>query len=356
MAWIKRNIGMLIGGIVALVLLGLGGWYLYSKMQEDEAITAELDQATSSFKEIVNRPIHPGNDRVNNIQLAKDEHKKMEDVLMRIRNRITGPELPKDLTNKDFRALLDNTVAELAREADRQAITLPQGGKDYWFTFAVEKTAVEFKSLETLTYALMDIKSICDVLYSAKIHDLIALKRVSTSSDESGGDFLYDKRINTNDYTIVSPYEVTFQGFSSELARVMEGLIKAKRCFVVKNIGVDVAPNAGAPPKPKTTTAPPPMMFPGRYGPMGGGRYGGMAGGYGMGGYGMGGYGMPQVPIQPQSVPQAGPRKNVLLDENKLRFTLSIDSVRLKPLPAKKPATAQPAPKQLTSVTGEAPK
>src|SRR5438876_5289824 len=119
MAWIKRNLGMIIGGVVALALLGLGGWYLYAKIQEDETVTTELDQATTSFKEIVNRPVHPGNDKVNNIQLAKEEHKKMEDVLNRVRERMKGPELPKDLTNRDFRALLDETVTQLAREADR---------------------------------------------------------------------------------------------------------------------------------------------------------------------------------------------------------------------------------------------
>src|SRR6185295_20278650 len=101
-----------------------------------------LDQAASSFKEIVNRPVHPGNDKVNNIQLAKEEHKKMQDLLETMRERMAGPPLQKDLNSKEFRALLDNTVTEMRRDAERLGITLPNQGQDYWFTFLSQKTAV----------------------------------------------------------------------------------------------------------------------------------------------------------------------------------------------------------------------
>jgi hypothetical protein len=335
MAWLKRNLGLVIGGVVALALLGLGGWYLYTKIQEDEAVNNDLETATTSFKDIVNRPVHPGNEKVNNIQLAKEENKKLEDLLAQMRARIAGPSLPKELNNKEFRALLDNTVTELRRNAEKLGIGLPGTPpgtvSDYWFTFQPQKTAVEFKNLDTLTYQLLDIKSICDVLYNAKVHDLIGLKRVAASSDENGGEFLSDKRITTNDVAIVMPYEVTFQGFSSELAQVMEGLIKAKQCFVVKNIGVDKAPST-QPAAPMRT--PPPPMYSNPYASPYGNPYRSR--------YGMG---MMPPPVAAAPQPQPGLRKNVLLDENKLRITLAVDSVRAKPVKEKK---AEPKPQQLT--------
>jgi hypothetical protein len=340
MAWIKRNLGLVIGGVVALALLGVGGWYLYAKMQEDQTVTADLDQAASSFKEIVNRPVHPGNDKVNNIQLAKDEHKKMEDLLEAMRDRIAGPPLPKDLNNKEFRALLDNTIVEMRRDAEKRGITLPNQGQDYWFTFQSQKTAVEFKNLETLTYELLDIKTIVDILYNSKVHDLIGLKRVQANSDENGADFLTDKRITTNDVAIITPYEVTFQGFSAELGRVMEGLIKAKRCFIVKNIGVDKAPSTTPSSTPRT---PVPQTMP--YGNPYGNRY---AGGMGMNPYARGMMSQPAAPA-PQPVT---PRNNVILDENKLRITLAIDSVRIKPKEEKK---KEQKPQQLTQAPAVTP-
>jgi len=274
--------------------------------------------------------------------LAKDEHKKMEDLLQTMRDRIAGPPLPKDLNNKEFRALLDNTIVEMRRDADKRGITLPNQGQDYWFTFQSQKTAVEFKNLETLTYELLDIKTIVDILYNSKVHDLIGLKRVQANSDENGADFLMDKRITTNDVAIISPYEVTFQGFSAELGRVMEGLIKAKRCFIVKNIGVDKAPSTTPSSTPRTPA--PPVM------PYGGSPYGGMSrGGY----YGGGGYGrgmMPQ-PAAPAAQPLT-PRNNVILDENKLRITLAIDSVRIKPKEEKK---KEQKPQQLTQAPAATP-
>ena len=33
MSWIKRNLFFLVGGVVAAALLGLAGWYCYSKWQ-----------------------------------------------------------------------------------------------------------------------------------------------------------------------------------------------------------------------------------------------------------------------------------------------------------------------------------
>src|SRR5207237_119149 len=63
-------------------------------------------------------------------------------------------------------------------------------------------------------------------------------------------------------------------------AHVMEGFVGAERCFIVKTVGVDKAPEA-KPATPPPTSAPvfsPEDMMRSRYG-MGGNRYGG--GGYG---------------------------------------------------------------------------
>ena len=39
MAWVKRNLFLLIGGLVALALLGLAGFYLYQRIEEDPWIS-----------------------------------------------------------------------------------------------------------------------------------------------------------------------------------------------------------------------------------------------------------------------------------------------------------------------------
>jgi hypothetical protein len=208
---------------------------------------------------------------------------------------------------------LDTSMAEMRRQADEAGVTLPN--TNFWFTFTQYKSTVDFKN-ETggLAAELEDIKEIMRIVYAARVNSLIALKRVPTSETENYGtsDYIQGARYpRTNDWAVSTGYEVTFQGFSSELARVMEGLANAKQCFVVKSVGVAQAPEE----RTKTPT-PPPMMIPPP-----------------MGAYDR--YRMMQP--QPMYIPQAAPRGKpqptgikTVLDENKLRFTLQVDSIRLK--------------------------
>ena len=163
-----------------------------------------------------------------------------------------------------------------------------------------------------------------DILYEAKIHDLVGLKRVAAATEDNNAtDFLGDKKPTTNEVAIVTPYEVTFQGFSSELAKVLEGLINSKQCFVVRSVGVEKASAITQPGMEGT-----PGTFPGYPGGYPGSRYSRYA---------------PQAYYPQPQVRRAG---NVLLDENKLRFVLMVDAVRLKPQPEEQAGMAQAMPGQ----------
>lgn len=307
MAWLKRNPGLVAGAVVALALMGLAGYYLWTKIQEEAAVTQQLEEANNRFNSLLRRPIHPGNEEVNNIERAREQVERLKVLLADVRNKIGTNEIPRKISNQEFRALLDNTVTELQRDAEKLGITLP--AKDYWFTFSPQKTLVEFNAIEMLMQQLMDIKALTEILYEAKIHDLVALKRVpAATEDNNQTDFLGDKKPTTNSVAIVTPYEITFNGFSSELANVLEGLINAEQCFVVRSVGVEKATEKAADPLnpgfPGYSTMSPSMMQ--RYAPQ---RY------------------------APPAYSYAQPRRssNVLLDEEKLKFVLMVDAVRLKP-------------------------
>ena len=325
MPWVKRNLGLVIGGAVALVLMAVAGFYLWQKYTEDQAVTAELESTTTRYQDLLNRPLHPGTEsgKVNNIELARREHERLQKFLADVRTRFGKREIPTNITDRDFRALLDNTIYEMKSSADSLGISLPQ--KDYWFTFAPQRQAVTFKSIEMLTHQLLDIKDLVDILYLAKIHDLKQIRRVPASSEDNNAtDFLTDKKPVTNDFAIFTPYELRFQGFSSELARVMENLVAAKRCYVVQSVAVDKAPPDGAAD---------PAMQPTFQDPRMSSRYGRYA---------------PMMAPPPVAVP-SGPRRppNVLLDEDKLQFVVLVHAVRLKDLPQTPgavPAEPQPAP------------
>lgn len=319
MVWVKRNLGLVIGGVVAFALLLVAGYYLWTKRAEDQTVTAELDTATARYQELLNRSVHPGDDRgkVNNIELAKREVERLQAFLDQVKGQFGSSKVPTNISNREFRALLDNTINDLQRTADQLGITLPQ--KDYWFTFAPQRTAVEFKSIDMLTHQLLDVKELCEILYDAKVQDLKGIRRVPASSEDNNTqDFLTDKKATTNEVAIVTPYELKFQGFSGELARVMDRLLQADRCFIVRSVAVDKAPDESA----AAAQMAVPMMDPRmRYNPR---------------------YSMPA----PVAAPPRRRPGNVLLDENKLLIEMRVDVVRLK-----EPSKDANAPQQVAQQT-----
>jgi len=315
MAWVKRNLGLVIGGAVALALMVLAGFYLWSQIQQDQEVTQQLEDQTQQFQQLLSRPYLPKGGKVNNIEFAKDENKHLEEFQQQVRSHFGTREVPTNITAREFRAMLDRTIYDLQKQAESLGITLPE--KDYWFTFAPEKQAVEFKNAIMLTYQLMDVKDLAEIMYNAKVHDLKRIKRVPASSDDNNQNDFIDKKASTNDVAIVTPYEITFQGFSTESARVMEGLVNAKHVFIVKSVVATKAPAD------EVQNSAVPIMNPAynrysRYAP----------------------------PVQ-QMAPRPQRSANVLMDESKLQFVLQIDAVRLKPGTAGKTAKKPAAPAEV---------
>ena len=137
---------------------------------------------------------------------------------------------------------------------------------------------------------------------------------------------------STNTWSVVMPYEVAFQGFSSELASVLDGLARLPYCFIVTNLVVEPAATRRFGHR---GTAQRRHLR--RYGRLGavaadqcrpcetataamGGRYGGRNPRHDA-----------QAACCPCRPPRVAPRTIDLLDEKPLRFTLSVQAIKLKP-------------------------
>jgi hypothetical protein len=317
MAWLKRNLMLVVGGGVALVLLAVAILYLLDRIKQNAAATEELNTKVAEFKALLDRPVHPGGGKVNNIAAAKEEAKTLSAFRAEERKLFGAPLSTNKLNNKEFRALLDTTVDQLQREAERAGVILPT--KDYWFTFAAQKASVEFapNTLGPLSAELNDIKAICELLYKARVQAITGLKRVPVAKEDSGPvDYTVYKAV-TNELAVVVPYEVSFQGFSAELEHVLESFAKAPQFFAVKNLAEEKVQSMaglgiGSPEVAQPVFRPGGQPGEGRYSP----------------------------PPRPGFVPGA-PRPGVgrgglvtVLDESKLRFQLRVDVIKLKPQPA----------------------
>jgi len=386
MSWIKRNLYFFIGSVVAVVLMGLAGFYLYSKWQLNNEIMEKLNQDYAELQRLNQENPHPGSGQVDNIKAAKQQQEQLRQLVQKIREhfeRIPAiPDLGTNVTSQEYKSALDRTIAQLQRDATNASVILPP---DYSFSFTAQRPRVTFApgSLEPLSVQLGEVKAICDILFKAKINSLDNIRRVRVSPDDANGpqtEYLLKQSV-TNELAILTPYEITFRCFSTELAAVLEGLGASRHGFLVKSLNVEPAvtttpgtefmpgvPTAFNPIEaPAAMMAPPPTpvnplargagrygaeaesaaAFARRYGPARGGPEGMPGGGAAAGGIplrpltpttpGMTpapGYAVP--PVAPgyragQPAPAARGGLPTVLDEKQLKVTLNVDVVKLLP-------------------------
>ena len=352
MDWIKRNLVFVIGAVVALVLMGLAGWYSFSGWQNSSEQTSKLTEGYSELKRLKGLNPSPGEGKINNIELAKEQQKEARAFLAKLGTRLQSiPMLPEgtNISSKDYKAVLQDTISELQRSATNNSVILPP---KYNFSFEKQAGLVKFAegTLQPLAVQLGEVKAICDVLNGAKINTLegIRRERVPASPDDLAGtptDYL-DQVSTTNELSVITPYEVTFRCFTPELASVLAGFAKSPYGLLVKAINSEIAPASAmsdmAAVQPvyyqQPAVAPPSYARPGLAEE--GGRPGGaFASRYGGAG-GAGGYRSPYAAAPPVAAPIAQPIAvspgsrgglQPFLKERELRITILIHVVKLLP-------------------------
>jgi hypothetical protein len=321
MGWIKRNLFFVGGGLLALVLLGGAGFFIYTGWARNAEKSDKLNEIYGKLQEISQEKPLPGNDKTNNTQIAKDQEKQVRDWITAAGNYFQSiPAIPPDavVSSEAFAAALRRTVDMLQHDADAASVTLPP---KYDFSFSAQRSLVKFAngSLEPLAAQLGEVKAISEILFAARVNDLDSIQRVRVSDDDLAGlqsDYI-DEHATTNELAILTPYVVTFRSFTPELARVLSGFATSPYTIIVKSINVQPAGTSTL-----TDTTPNPyaqanalalehMRFRGE----------GMA--------------MPgTMPMPDQQTPQAVTGKGGLqtvLKEQLLRITLEVEIVKLLP-------------------------
>jgi hypothetical protein len=342
MAWIKRNLYFSIAGVIAVVLMGLAGWYLYSEWDRNDQILKDLDAEYGELSNLNAQNPHPGSGKVDNIKIAQAQRQELLAYIKKTRGFFQPispvPNSPR-LTDHEFSEALTRAIAEMQHEAGSATVTLPPA---YCFSFEAQNKQFNFSpgNLPSLAKQLGEVKALCEVLFRAKINSLEGIRREVISTNDTSGpltDYVEQKSL-TNDLAVISPYEVTFRCFSTELASALAGYAVSPNCFVVKSISVEAAPaeaaNVAQPGTPVFTQPvqvqqfqPPPPPTRSAADDEFNRRYGGPS------------RRTPTPPTQYAPPPAAAPAAPAshglptVLDEKLLKVTLGINVV--KPLPAK---------------------
>jgi hypothetical protein len=248
MGWIKRNLLFVISGLVAVVLLGVAGFFIYQSWTRNSEASDKLNEVYNTLQTLAQSPLQPGNDRIDNIKLAKDQEQQLREWITNAAASFhpISPIPQGQVTSKTYATALGSTIYELQQEAKNSSVGLPS---QYYFSFQVQSTKLTISSgLEPLAQQLGEVKAIAEILFAARVNALDAIQRPRVSDDDVAGglqsDYIEERPI-TNSLAIMTPYVVTFQSFTPELAKVLAGFAASTNSFIVKSVSVVPAAPGG---------------------------------------------------------------------------------------------------------------
>ena len=327
MSWIKRNLALVISGVIAIGLLGLGGWYLYSAMDKNSSIDNEINQTKSEIERLLNMDPSPVKSNLDNAQV---ELKRLTAFIGEAKKLFPPTPPPAEpLNNESFKSLLATTVNDLNRQAASVGIRVPTNealGGAYYYTFESQRLPVTFppESLRPLSERLHEVQMLMSVLIKSRINRLVGIRRAYVPGEgtpqgpQGTADYLnIPPRTNAETSMVLWPYEVTFEAFSPELGKVMEELEHASYAVIVKYPVIETAEEmrssrlrdqqlgGGNPP--------PDRRFPGR----------------------------PNAPAAPAAAAAAPAALTPVINERLMRVTLRIDVIKPEPV---QPGSGGPGP------------
>ncbi len=243
MLWLKRNIVLLIGIFSAVAFLTLAVIFMIYEYNDYVAQDIAVTQRLEGIKTLKSYNPQPSEENIlvikNNTSLIKKFMVDADGLFLSVTNQ--------KLDSQRFLVLIDNTIAELTKEATNSSVTLPPR---YMFTFGGLKgnPNVAITMIEPLTVQIEEIKAICGVLFRAKIAALQSLQRTPVHGEQqasSSAEYLIGRSVVTNNYGIVVPYRVSFRCFSPELAGVLNGFAGAAHFMVVRTLTIQPADGSG---------------------------------------------------------------------------------------------------------------
>jgi len=246
MLWIKRNLFLAVGGLVALLLLAGGVYYFISAQQRSKSIEEELEGNKAELNRLQGQTPYPSQ---SNIEIAKKEADKLRAAVNQL-HRFFTPVRAEKMTGIEFRRYLDRTLAELQESAKSAKTGLPSAGYAFSFETQKPKTSYSEGTFPMVPEQVAEVKAITRILFDAHVDPLINVRRARVSKDDeessASSDYLALKiETNATTGTVNSPYELTFGCLSSELAAVLEGLAASPHGFIVKAIQVEPTIESG---------------------------------------------------------------------------------------------------------------
>ena len=252
MDWIKRNLFFVIGGVVALALLGGAGYYGFNRYQTYAAAKEKFNGKYDELKRLNDLKPSPGNDKVNNTENARVQEAEVRATFGKLGKFFQPIPAVVNMTSnaasgaitvsgEDYAAALRQVIDQLQKEAAAGSVLLPQ---KYKFSFEAQSSLIKFQagSLVPLANQLAEIRVIAGILNKSKVNAIEAIRRERVSTDDNTGpvtDYIDRASTTNNEMAVMTPYELSFRCFSTELASVLTGFASSPYSIVVKGFNVE---------------------------------------------------------------------------------------------------------------------
>ncbi len=240
MLWFKRNLFLAVGGLVAVALLAVGSYYAWSAINRNTELDAQLEENKSTLNRLYTQDPFPA---TTNVDAAKREAQRLGTAVDRMRKFFAAPPVER-VTGLGFRQYRDKLLNDLREAARSAGVETP--GLAYAFSFEEQRTRVDFdpRSFPAIPEQMADVQAIVEVLIGARVNPLVNVRRARVSGDDERSSHQSDyhnRSVTTNLVmgAVISPYEVTFQCLSAELANVLQKMASSPYGMVVKSVQVD---------------------------------------------------------------------------------------------------------------------
>jgi hypothetical protein len=249
MVWLKRNLFFVVGSALAVGLLVVAGIYGFKGYSHNATAFDHLNEIYGKLQEFNNQKPSPGNEKINNIEAAKEQEKQMRSWIEKTRKYFQPitpiPNVTTGVSSELFAAALRRTLDQLQHAADAADVEIPP---QYNFSFEAQRSLMKFApgSPDRLAVQLGEVTAISEVLFAARVNALDGVQRLRISEDDMTGpqaDYI-DDPATTNDLAVLVPYVITFRSFGPDLAKVLEGFASSPHGFIIKGINVQPAGTA----------------------------------------------------------------------------------------------------------------
>lgn len=243
MLWIKRNLFLAVTGLVALILLGGGVFFVMAGRSRNVALDEEVEATRGKLNNIYNKDPFPHG---TNIDAAKKEIARLRGESAKLTKYFTAVPVEK-VDTREFLTMRDRTLSELRDAAQKAGVGLPPSTPaPYAFSFDVQRAKNSFGpgTFPVVPQQMMEVKQLCAALYDARVSRILNIRRARASQDDNAPgapvqDYTPGVGIITAPQAVTHPYEVTFTCFSAEIGQVLTSLGRSPHGFVVKAMQVD---------------------------------------------------------------------------------------------------------------------